>query len=460
MVGQTPLVRLNKIPKEEGLKCEMLAKCEFFNPGGSVKDRIALRMVEEAEKDGLLKPGYSTIIEPTSGNTGIGLALAAAVKGYKCIIVLPEKMSNEKVYVLKGLGARIVRSPTSASYDDPKSHIGIAMKLCRDIPGAIILDQYRNPYNPVSHFDTTAEEILMQCDGKVDMVVVGAGTGGTITGIGRKMKEKLPACKVVGLDPHGSVLADHFEKSDPKVTFYEVEGIGYDFIPAVCDVSVVDQWVRTGDTEAFLMAKRLIQTEGLLCGASSGSAVAGAIKAAKHLKKGQRCVVIMPDGVRNYMTKFLSDEWMFQRDFKPRVFSRPATRPKWFDTLLTSLTLETPIVLADGATFAQASAVLAANPKLRFVLIDDERYKNSYGSVSGADILKAMTSIEGLDQKIEGPPRLPVLFSGAGSTLGQLQEILVGQAPACVIVNGSNKPVGIVDSATLLAHVNTLGDEK
>ncbi|OQR74793.1 cystathionine beta-synthase-like [Tropilaelaps mercedesae] len=453
-VGQTPLVRLNKIPKEEGLECEILVKCEFFNPGGSVKDRIGLRMVQEAEKDGVLKPGHSTIIEPTSGNTGIGLALAAAVKGYKCIIVLPEKMSNEKVDVLKSLGARIVRTPTSAGFQDPKSHIGVAMKLCKEIPGAVILDQYRNPYNSIAHYDTTAEEILSQCQGKLDMVVIGTGTGGTITGVGRKLKEKMPSCRIVGVDPHGSILADHVEKSDLQVTFYEVEGIGYDFLPSVFDSMVVDDWVRTRDYEAFRMAKRLIRSEGLLCGGSSGSAIAAAIKAARILQKGQRCVVILPDGVRNYMTKFLSDEWMMQRNFKQRESSLSATKPKWFDEPLSKIMLNEPVVLPEEATFADAYRCFTSEPKLTFILIDDNRYKSSFGYVSSTDILKAITSIEGLGKKIEGPPRLPILAKDS-ATFGQVQQILAqGQTPACVIVNGAKNPIGIVDSAMLLAHIN------
>lgn len=196
-VGGTPMVRINKITEEYGVECQMLAKCEFFNPGGSIKDRIGLRMVDEAERDGILKPG-SVIIEPTSGNTGIGLAMAAAVRGYRCVIVLPEKMSREKVDVLRGLGAEIVRTPTSARYDSPESHISVAFRLCKEIPNAVILDQYRNPGNPLAHYDTTAEEILEQCGGDVSMVVMGAGTGGTITGVARKLKEKLPHCKVRG----------------------------------------------------------------------------------------------------------------------------------------------------------------------------------------------------------------------------------------------------------------------
>merc|ERR1719414_2415049 len=242
-IGNTPLVRINRIAQSAGLKCEMLAKCEFFNAGGSVKDRIALRMVEDAEKAGMLKPG-DTIIEPTSGNTGIGLALAAAVRGYRCVVVLPEKMSAEKVATLRALGAEIVRTPTEASWDSPESHISVAQRLLAEIPNSIILDQYRNPGNPLAHYDITAEEIRAQCGGKVDMVVMGAGTGGTVSGIGRKLKEKCPDCIVVGVDPLGSILAEPENLNRTEVTYYDVEGTGYDFIPTVLDRSVVDRWIK------------------------------------------------------------------------------------------------------------------------------------------------------------------------------------------------------------------------
>eukprot|EP00128_Syssomonas_multiformis_P007395 Colp12_sorted_trinity150504_noHs@23355 len=222
-IGDTPLVRINKIAEEAGLECELLAKCEFFNAGGSVKDRIGLRMVEDAEKSGRLKPG-DVLIEPTSGNTGIGLALAAAVKGYRTIITLPEKMSNEKVFVLRALGAEIIRTPTEAAWDSPESHIGVANRLNKEIPNSHILNQYDNPSNPLAHYDGTAEEIIEQTEGKVDMVVISAGTGGTITGIARKLKEKIPNVKIVGVDPIGSILAVPDTLNTNKDQPYKVEG--------------------------------------------------------------------------------------------------------------------------------------------------------------------------------------------------------------------------------------------
>ena len=310
-------------------------------------------MVEDAEKVGQLKPG-DTIIEPTSGNTGIGLALAAAVKGYRCIIVLPEKMSNEKVATLRALGAEIVRTPTSASWDSPESHISVAQRLLAEIPNSIILDQYRNPGNPLAHYDTTAEEIIEQCGGKPDMVVLGAGTGGTISGIGRKLKEKCPDCVVVGVDPLGSILAEPENLNRSDVTYYDVEGTGYDFIPTVLDRSVVDRWIKSRDKDSFLMARRLIKEEGLLCGGSSGASMHCAIQAAQDLLPGQKCVVLLPDGVRNYMTKFLDDQWCADRD----IIEIKEDTTWWAEEKVSSLELSAPLSILPSVTVEQAVDIM------------------------------------------------------------------------------------------------------
>ena len=272
-------------------------------------------MIEDAERSGRIKPG-DTLIEPTSGNTGIGMALAAAVKGYRCIIVLPEKMSKEKVDVLKALGAEIIRTPTEAAWDAPDSHISIARKMQQETDNSHILDQYTNPANPLAHYDGTAEEILRQLDGRVDMLVCGAGTGGTISGIAARVKEANPDCVVVGVDPVGSILAQPDSLNDPgRNETYHVEGIGYDFVPGVLDRSLVDRWMKSNDSESLVMMRRLIRDEGMLCGGSSGSAVAAAVQAASGLGEGQNCVVVLPDSVRNYMTKALSDDWMVEKGF-------------------------------------------------------------------------------------------------------------------------------------------------
>jgi cystathionine beta-synthase len=268
--------------------------------------------VELAEEKGALRPGM-TIIEPTSGNTGMGLALMAAIRGYRCIIVMPEKMSKEKEVVLKALGAIIVRTPSHYDYNSSESRIGVALRLQREIPNSIILDQYRNMANPYAHYAGTAEEILYACDNKLDAVVIGAGTGGTITGIARRIKEKVPHCKIIAVDPEGSLLADPSVK---KTSPYEVEGTGYDFVPAVLDRSLVDEWIKTNDANSFSIARRLIRQEGLLCGGSSGANVWAALQVARKLGKGKRVVTILPDGIRNYMTKFVDDDWMESKHFQ------------------------------------------------------------------------------------------------------------------------------------------------
>ena len=328
-IGNTPLIRLHNIPAEHSVECEILAKCEYFNAGGSVKDRIGKRMVEDAERSGRIKPG-DTLIEPTSGNTGIGLALAGAVKGYEVIITLPQKMSSEKVNMLKGLGATVIRTPTEAPSHSPESHISVAKRIRDEInakrPGtAHILDQYTNPSNPLAHYDGTAAELLDQCDGKIDMVVLGAGTGGTMTGIARRLKQEIPGIKVIGVDPAGSLLAKgvYNDGSDTQDTErgYLIEGTGYDFIPGVCDRGIVDDWVKTEDGPSLNTARDLIQKEGLLCGGSSGATTWAAMQAVQGktllgrttpLVAGQRCVILLPDSTRNYMTKFLSDDWMIE----------------------------------------------------------------------------------------------------------------------------------------------------
>ena len=306
-IGNTPIVRLNKIGAK--LACNLMVKCEFFNAGGSIKDRIGYNMIRDAENSGRIKPG-DTLIEPTSGNTGIGMALAAAVKGYNMIVTMPEKMSKEKEVILKALGAKIVRTPTEAAWDSQDSHIGVAKKLNKEIKNSHILDQYSNPSNPDIHYKTTAEEIICDLDGNIDMVVMGVGTGGTITGVAKKLKEINSDIRIIGVDPYGSILGGGAE-----VHPYKVEGIGYDFFPDVLDNNLVDEYIKVDDKNSFKMAKRLIQEEGLFVGGSSGSAVWAGLKAAKDLNKNQNCLIILPDSIRNYLSGFVDDEWMEQNGF-------------------------------------------------------------------------------------------------------------------------------------------------
>jgi cystathionine beta-synthase len=301
------MVKLSRIGRD--LPCELLGKCEFMNPGGSVKDRIGVRMLVDAEAEGRIKPG-DTLIEPTSGNTGIGLALACAVKGYRLIITMPEKMSQEKQVVLEALGAEIILTPTEAAWDAPESHIGVAKRLNEVIPNSHILDQYSNPSNPLAHEEGTGAEIVRQCGGELDACVISAGTGGTITGVARTLKRQIPGCQIVGVDPEGSILA-----GPGDIRSYKVEGIGYDFIPDVLDRDLVDRWIKSNDRDSFRVARQLIRQEGLLVGGSSGSAVWAAMQVCRDLGPGKRVVVILPDSIRNYLTKFVDDAWMRQHGF-------------------------------------------------------------------------------------------------------------------------------------------------
>jgi cystathionine beta-synthase len=300
-IGRTPLVRLQRVA--EGVTAQVCVKLEASNPGGSIKDRVALAMIDEAERQGWLKPG-GTIVEATAGNTGVGLAMAAAVKGYRSIFVLPDKMSSEKIRLLQAYGAEVVITPTAVAPDSPESYNGVADRLAKEIPGAWRPNQFHNLANPDVHYRTTGPEIWDQTEGRVTVVVAGAGTGGTLSGVGRYLKERNPRVQIVGADPEGSVLSG----DSPRP--WKVEGIGEDFVPKTLNGQAVDEWIRVGDAESFATARALARREGLLVGGSSGTAVAAALQFARRLSADDVVVVICPDTGRNYLSKMFDDEWL------------------------------------------------------------------------------------------------------------------------------------------------------
>lgn len=312
-IGETPLIRVHRIVK--GLLTPIYAKIEFVNPGGSVKDRIAQAMVEDAEADGRLKPG-GTIIEATSGNTGVGLAMVAAVKGYRCIFIMPDKMSAEKIRLLKAYGAEVVLTPASAETNSPEGYGGVAARLANEIPNAWQPNQFANLTNPEYHYAKTGPEIWEQTEGKVTVFVSGVGTGGTVSGVGKYLKEQNPAIKVVAADPEGSILSG----DQPKP--WAVEGIGEDYVPQTFNSQMVDEWVRVSDAESFDIARSMARGEGLLVGGSSGTAMAAALRYAQRLGADDLVVVLCPDTGRNYLSKLYSDEWMIENGFiKPKTRS-------------------------------------------------------------------------------------------------------------------------------------------
>jgi len=312
-VGNTPIVKLQKVARH--VAAEIFVKCEYLNPGGSMKDRVAMNIITDAERRGLLGPG-GTIVEATSGNTGMGLALVAALRGYACVFVMPDKMSQEKVAALRAFGARVVICPTAVEPEDPRSYYQTAKRIVQETPGAFYANQYHNPANPEAHYQSTAPEIWQQTGGEVDVFVAGMGTGGTISGCGRYFKEKKPGFRVVGVDPIGSLYYEYIKTGRMTRPFsYYVEGIGEDFLPSTMNLKIVDDIMRVDDKECFLMTRDLVRQEGLFVGGSSGAAIAGAIKYAEMSKRKENILVLLPDGAHKYLSKIFDDKWMRENGF-------------------------------------------------------------------------------------------------------------------------------------------------
>jgi len=435
-IGRTPLIRLNRIAAD--VESPIYVKAEFLNPGGSVKDRIALAMIEAAEREGLLKPG-GTIIEATAGNTGVGLALAAAVKGYRLIVVMPDKMSQDKISLLRAYGAEVVITATSVAPDSPDSYNGVADRLAHEIPGAFRPNQFANPNNPLIHYLTTGPEIWEDSGGQVEVFVAGMGTGGTISGTSRFLKEKNRNLVVVGADPEGSILSGDSPRS------YKVEGIGEDFIPKTFNRQIVDEMVRVSDKESFNTARRLAREEGLLVGGSCGTAVAAALRYAQRLTRPHFIVVLLPDTGRNYITKIFNDAWMQENGF-------------WEDETRHSLTIGD--VIRGKLT---VGGLLSVQPRQK--LIDAINLMQAYnisqvpviedgkvvGSLNESTIMKLLH--DGLDirnQEIRAVMGKPLPCLDEKTDVSEAYRILLGAVPG-IIVTREGKAVGFVTRADLIS---------
>ncbi|MFI5833709.1 cystathionine beta-synthase [Micromonospora sp. NPDC051300] len=444
LIGNTPLVRLRNVT--EGIQATVLAKVEYVNPGGSVKDRIALRMVEDAEKAGILGPG-GTIVEPTSGNTGVGLALVAQLKGYRCVFVCPDKVSQDKQDVLRAYGAEVVVCPTAVAPEDPRSYYNVSDRLAREIPGAWKPDQYSNPANPRSHYETTGPELWRQTEGKITHFVTGVGTGGTISGIGRYLKEASEGrVKVVGADPEGSVYSGGTGRP------YLVEGVGEDFWPTTYDRSVADEIVEVSDKQSFEMTRRLAREEGLLVGGSCGMAVVGALEVARKAGPDDVIVVLLPDGGRGYLSKIFNDRWMARYGFlddsgsEPTVADALAGKPGGLPELVHVHPTET---VRDAIDYMREYGVsqlpvLKAEPPV----VTGE----VAGSIAERDLLDALfTGQAHLHDTIERHMGEPLPMIGGGQPVSEAVGLLEKADAALVLVDG--KPKGVLTRQDLLAHL-------
>ncbi len=434
-VGHTPLIQLTKISK--GLKPMIFVKAEFFNPGGSVKDRPAIKMIEEAEKAGLLKPG-GTIIEPTSGNTGVGLAQVAAVKGYRCILVMPDKMSEEKFALIKAYGAEVVKVPTTAT-SSPESYNNVAQRLATEIHGAFLPNQFQNPYNPDSHYLTTGPEIWEDTDGKVTHYVAGVGTGGTLSGVAKYLKEKNPKVQIIGIDPEGSIYSGAYSKS------YKVEGIGEDFLPRNVNMALIDHFERVSDRGAFETAVRLAREEGILAGGSAGAAVCGALKIAENLKETDVVVVILPDTGRAYLSKFYSEKWMkemgFTKESPYRITLKELLAKKELSDKLISISLK--------STVKEAINVMRKSGISQLPVLHNNGYVGSLSEISLMQgIFDRTIQVSDEIKKIMNKP-FPELDESK-EAIEAFHEFALG-SPAILVLRDS-KPTGLLTKIDLLDH--------
>ncbi|MBI4399488.1 cystathionine beta-synthase [Candidatus Micrarchaeota archaeon] len=429
-IGNTPLVKLNRV--NSGLKPLILTKVEFLNPGGSVKDRIGFKMIEDAEKRGLLKPG-GTIVEPTSGNTGVGLALVAALKGYKTVFVMPDKMSQEKIQLLKAYGADVVVTPTAVDRYSPESYYMVAERLSKELPNAYLPNQYFNLKNPEAHYLSTGPEIWKQTDGKITHFVAGMGTGGTISGVAKYLKEKNPNIKVIGVDSEGSIY------SGDKPRPYKVEGIGEDFIPGTIDLKLVDRIVRVTDHEAFLMTRKLAREEGLLAGGSSGAAVFGALQVARELTEKDIMVVLLPDTGRNYLNKIYNDDWMRENGFLEYM-------P--IGDLLYKKQLTQLIAVSPNEKVEVAIELMRKHDVSQLPVIENDR---QVGKLVETNVLRLFREHSLADKKVKDIMDKPFPELQPYDSIDKAYKLLT-QIDAIVVSSGT-KPLGVITKIDLIDYM-------